>query len=353
MKYHTLIILALVAVMAGCTGREPGAAGTVITVAADGSGDYATIAGAVSAAPDHPAAATVIYVRPGTYYEKVIVPASKTNLVLYGEDADATVLTYDDHAARDDGQGGTLGTFRTATLEVDAKDFMAVNMTVQNSFPNTRENVERLGDVQAVAVKVNSDRACFYDCRITGYQDTFLGNGSGRIYLRDCYIEGNVDFIFGSAVMVFDRCTTYANRHNSVVAAPSTLPESRYGMVFLDCDLRSMAEGEPDFNGTPFRFFHLGRPWRNRPRAVFVRCNTPETLNLEGWTTMGDNEPLLLAEYRNTGPGASPDRLARRANGGRQLTESGAGEYTLPRIFSKETHPGYHSDWLPPDKFEI
>lgn len=62
-----------------------------------------------------------------------------------------------------------------------------------------------------MALKVKGDRGAFYSCRIQSYQDTLLDD-SGRHYYNNCYIEGAVDFIFGSAASLYE-----VSSHNSTI----------------------------------------------------------------------------------------------------------------------------------------
>ena len=320
-----------------------------VIVAADGSGDHTSVQEAFDALPvdNKP---HIVRLRPGTYEEKVSLSSRHPYVTLIGDDAATCIITWDDYAGRPGDDGNKLGTSGCQTFLIEANDFTASNVTIANTYVNSKANTAVNSDTQAVAVQVKGDRAAFYGCRITGYQDTFYGRGTGRVYLRDCYVEGNVDFIFGSSTILLDRCTLHVNRNNSVLTAPSTPEDHRFGIVCLDCTITCPATGEVDFNGSKFSYFHLGRPWQNAPRAVFVRCEEPAALRAEGWTTMSAS-PALFAEYRCTGEGAAADRLAQRANGGRQLTDEEAAEYTVATIFAREAAPENGSDWLPAEAF--
>lgn len=316
-----------------------------VTVAQDGTGDYTTLQAAIDALPVD-GQPHIVRLRPGTYKEKVTLTARHPHVTLIGDDAQRCIITYDDYAGRDNGRGGTLGTWQSQTLLIEADDFTARGVTIANSYVNSKVNAAVNKDTQAVALRVEGDRVALYECRVTGYQDTLFGRGTGRIYLRDCHVEGNVDFIFGSSTLVLDRCTLHMNRNNSVITAPSTPPDHHYGIVCMDCTITFPSSDEVDFDGSKFSYFYLGRPWQNAPRAVFLRCEEPAALRAEGWTTMSA-APALFAEYRCTGGGASDDRLAQRANGGRQLTDREAAEYTLERIFARSAAPENGADWLP------
>ncbi|MBN9338202.1 MAG: T9SS type A sorting domain-containing protein, partial [Chryseobacterium sp.] len=244
--------------------------------------------------------------------------------------------------------GIAYGTSLSQTMAVFGSDFTASKITIANTFVNSTANTQINSSTQAVALKTQGDRQAFYDCKILGYQDTYLGNSIGRAYFKNCYIEGNVDFIFGRQTVVFDHCTTYINRNNSVVTAPSTEATTKFGFVFLDCNLTVPAAGTADFNGTIISNFHFGRAWQNTPKSAFIRCETPSMLNPTGWTTpINGTIPVTFVEYGNTGAGATPDRLAQRANGGVVLTETDSQVYTISNVFKKDTDPSFVFDWMP------
>jgi pectinesterase len=108
------------------------------------------------------------------------------------------------------------------------------------------------------------------------------------------------------------------------------------------------AAGTADFNGTIISNFHFGRAWQNTPKSAFIRCETPSMLNPTGWTTpINGTIPVTFVEYGNTGAGATPDRLAQRANGGVVLTETDSQVYTISNVFKKDTDPSFVFDWMP------
>lgn len=317
-----------------------------LLVAQDGSGDYATVQEAIDALPNN-GKPHVVYIKAGTYREKITV-RNHRNTILVGEDAATTILTWDDCAGTIGPNGQELGTQNSASLTISSTDFMAVNLTIENSHKNDTGQ----GD-QAVAVGAYSDRTAFYNCRLVGYQDTFYVKNNGRVYCKDCYIEGNVDFIFGDAVLLCENCQLHCNRNDSVVTAAADHSKSRFGFVFADCTLTHI-EGS-DFTGKPFSTFHLGRPWKAGAQVVFIRCDEPAALAAAGWRRMSAGvEAGLFAEYQCTGAGAAADRLAQRQMGGRQLTDADAAEYTIENIFAAACNPEkYDTDWTPAAKVEI
>lgn len=316
-----------------------------ITVAQDGTGDYTSVQAAIDALPQDNQP-RLLYIAAGTYAEKIILGPGHNNLIVMGESAETTILTWNDSAGTLV-NGEALGTQNSASVAIRSYDVVVQNLTIQNTFANR----SGLSDTQAVALRTDSDRVAIYDCRIVGYQDTFYLKNAGRVYCEACYIEGNVDFIFGDAVGYFVDCQLHCNRQESVLTAAATLEGSRFGFVFENCTITHI-EGA-DFNGKTFTTFHLGRPWKNKPKTVFLRCYEPETLSPAGWRSMSV-EADLYAEYQCRGNGASAERLDQREMGGRQLTAEEAEAYTLENIFSAATNPEkYNADWVPAERYVL
>src|SRR5829696_573969 len=203
---------------------EANCAPVELVVAADGSAKYRTVQEAVMAVPAGTAdSPVVIRIKPGTYREVVYVQREKRFFKFVGEDASKTVITYDLNANIKGVDGKPIGTFRTPSVQIDADDFTAENITFENS----------AGPVgQALAVRVDGDRVVFRNCRFLGWQDTVLLN-RGRHYFADSYVAGHVDFIFGGATAYFERCHLQA-LGNGYLTAASTPADQKHGFVFVD-----------------------------------------------------------------------------------------------------------------------
>lgn len=258
-------------------------------VAADGSGQFHSLQDAIAAAPaGRPGRPWIIHVRPGRYQERLYVQREKRFLALVGEDAETTVVTFDLHASVPGTDGKPIGTFRTPTAQIDADDFTAEGLTFENA----------AGPVgQALAIRVDGDRAAFRRCRFVGWQDTVLLN-RGRQYFEGCVVSGHVDFIFGGATAFFDRCTIVA-RGDGYVTAASTPEGQAHGFVFS----RGTVRGE-----TPAVKTYLGRPWRSFASVVFLDTEMSEVVRPEGWHNWSRPESettARYAEFGSTGPGAS------------------------------------------------
>lgn len=286
-----------------------------IVVAQDGSGNFRTVQEAINAVPDFRKVPTRIYIKKGIYKEKLVLAGSKRLVHFIGESTDKTVLTYDDWAQKKNIYGEEKGTSGSSSFYIYGDGFHAENITFANS----------AGPVgQAVAVWSAGDQLVFKNCRFLGFQDTLYTYGYGsRQYFVDCYIEGTVDFIFGSATAVFDRCDIFCKNKGYVTAA-STPDSSKYGYVFRNCRVRGSA---------PKGSFYLGRPWRPFARVVFMECDLGAVIRPEGWDNWGktsNEQTSYYAEFNNKGGGASS---ANRVKWSHQLTPEQAAEYTLENIF--------------------
>jgi pectinesterase len=283
-----------------------------LTVAADGSGEYRTIQEAVLAVRDFMQVSAVIFIKNGTYREKLLIPSQKTNITLLGESREGVVIAYGDYS----GDADKHSTYTSSTVRVQGNDFTAENITFENT-------AGRVG--QAVALHVEGDRATFRNCWMLGNQDTlFLALENSRQYYQNCYIEGTTDFIFGASTAVFEGCTIHS-KTNSYITAASTWPRQPFGLVFLNCKLTAAPEATK---------VYLGRPWRPHARTVFLRTEMGAHIRPEGWENWGkaSNEATAYyAEFGSTGPGASSQG---RVKWVRQLTAKEARQYTLKTIFA-------------------
>ena len=258
-------------------------------VAKDGSGDFFTVQEAINAVPDfRKEGRTTIYIRKGVYKEKLIIPESKINVSLIG--AEGAVISGDDYASKPNRFGENMSTSGSASCYIYAPDLICENLTFENT-------AGRVG--QAVACFVSGDKVIFRNCRFLGNQDTLYNFGKHcRQYFENCYIEGTVDFIFGSSTAVFNHCTIHS-LSKGYLTAPSTPQDEAYGYVFIDCRLTA-ADGVEKV--------YLARPWRPYGKSVFIHCEMGDHILPVGWHNWNKKDAektCFFAEYENTGAGAA------------------------------------------------
>ena len=318
-----MIILALLSVQTSKAANKYDNPDTLI-VARDGTGEFRNVNDAIEVCRAFMEYHKVIFVKKGTYKEKLIIPSWLDNIEILGEDAENTIITYDDHAnIRMEGTERGMGTFRTYTIKIEGNHITLKNITIENNAP-------RLG--QAVALHTEGDCLTFIGCRFLGNQDTvYTGKAGTRLYFLRCYIEGTTDFIFGPSTAWFEDCTI-KSKVNSYVTAASTPKDIKYGYVFNRCRLIA------DETATQV---YLGRPWRPYAYTLFMNCELGSHIVPAGWHNWGnkDNEQTArYLEYNNTGAGAP---TTNRAAWSRQLTKKEAAAITKEQVF------GMASSWLP------
>jgi len=294
-------------------------------VSFDGSGTHTNLQDAINAAPDNGTKRFTILVKPGVYQGQTIIPKTKRFIRIVGEELESTVLTWPYNV--NDRKPNQPYQFDPG-LVVTADNFCAENLTIENSS----------GDHgQALALRVDADRAAFNHCRILGWQDTLMVN-NGRQYFTNCLIAGRVDFIYGSGTAVFEHCEI-RSKNGGYVTAASTPQDHPFGFVFLNCKLTgdptpwNPTNGNVQFEPSDEKTY-LGRPWRPFASVALINCELGDHIKPEGWHNWGNvtNETTArYAEYHCTGPGANS---AKRVKWARQLMADEAKDFTEENILS-------------------
>ncbi|GGQ48762.1 pectinesterase family protein [Streptomyces flaveolus] len=310
-----------------------------------GRGDFTSVQAAVTAATG---SGWTLVLAPGTYRETVTVDATRTDATWIGacEDPRATVIVYDNAAGtpRPDGSG-TYGTSGSATVTVQADGFTARRITFANDW--LRADHPDWTGTQAVALKAQGDRTAFHHCRFLGHQDTLYADTRAldhfaRQYYAHCYVEGDVDFVFGRATAVYENCrfrtlvrTDLAAAPHGFVFAPSTAGANPRGYLVTRGHVTSEA---------PDGYYKLARPWvpssdtTARPMLTVRETHLGAGIDaLAPYANMRDTYPWQeqrFREYRNTGPGAAITVPANRP----QLTRAEAAAHT---------REAYLGDWRP------
>ena len=252
---------------------------------------------------------TILKVSPGEYNESVVFECS--NLTIDGEDSSLVTIFDGNYARMKDAEGNEIGTFNTAVVRIDGNNNVLRNLTIIN----------RAGigfDIgQAVALYADGDTFICDNCVLIAHQDTLFtaplpplnkhgrneGFGPKQEMPRtpslqcysNCYIEGDIDFIFGGATVLFSDCTIFS--HDSIaerrrrkmiasfdndfinissdlcrgyVCAPSTAEDAEFGYLFYRCHFTS---------DCPKGTVYLGRPWRPYGKAAFLFCTIGEHIN--------------------------------------------------------------------------
>ncbi|MEU9914594.1 pectinesterase family protein [Streptomyces sp. NPDC051001] len=288
---------------------------TTLYVDARGRGDFTTVQAAVTTVTT---TGYTLVLAPGVYRETVAVAATATELTWIGasEDPRDVVIVYDNAAGTPKPDGsGTYGTTGSATTLVRPDGFTARWITFANDW--LRADHPGVSGTQAVAIKVLGDRSAFHHCRFLGHQDTLYADSTSlavfaRQYFSHCYVEGDVDFVFGRGTAVFEQChfrtltrTDLASAPYGFVFAPSTAGTNPLGYLVTRSRISSEA---------PDAYYKLARPWVPSSDPTARPSLTVRDSRLDAgidavapYANMSDSFPWQnqrFAEYRNTGPGA-------------------------------------------------
>lgn len=330
LMHHRLIFLALlvfVAVGHATTALRP--AGAVIkrapsqlsvvagiivrniSVNPNGQADFVKVQSAIDAVPANNPGWIRIHVASGLYREKVTIPMNKTFIMLEGDGRENTSIEWDDYNSTEHIHSRNVHVDATATFNCRADNFIARSISFKNTF-NIVKDAKRAvvngtrravinGVRPAVAAQVSGDRVSFYNCGFISVQDT-LSDLQGRHLYQNCYIEGGIDFIFGHARSIFQRCTLWSCELPAGIAPGFITAQGRWeaeqhdGFVFTECTVDGV---------TPV---YLGRAWRDFARVIFYRTSMSSIVVRRGWSawhSVGHERNLTMLECECTGQGSN------------------------------------------------
>ncbi|KAF2321351.1 hypothetical protein GH714_040421 [Hevea brasiliensis] len=246
-----------------------------IKVSKDGKGDFKTVTDAIKSIPSGNIQRVIVNIGPGVYTEKITIDRTKPFITFRGAPNAMPTLAFGGMAKQPDGI--TSG-------------------------------------AQAVALRISGDKAAFYNCRILGFQDTVCDD-RGHHFFKNCYIEGTVDFIFGSGKSLYleTQLNVIADQALTVITAQARKSRSEdNGYSFVHCRITGSGSGT-----------YLGRAWMDMPEVVFAYTDMGTTVNPLGWSNNFHPEresTVFFGEYKNSGAGSNPRG---RVKFTRQLTDAG------------------------------
>lgn len=326
-------------------------------VAQDGTGDYTTVSAALAAAPSNATSPWLIFVKAGTYEEQIHV--TKPFIHLVGEGRNKVKLTWyglsgdlgADTQAQADQMGVKYELNGTAkagpSFHVEAPDFYAEGIEFENSW-----GVKMLNGPQALAVTTRKDRAIFNKVGMSSYQDTYYTNSpvNTRQFVKDSYITGAVDFIYGGSEVYFENDTLDINRPSGgFIVAPSHEAAAKYGYVFNNTLITTTYTKNPEDYSV-----WLGRPWHNNPKTVFLHTMMEVTPNDSLWNASMGGLPAVWAVYDLTDKDGNPrstvsrEYYYRTENGKKvwgkaknTISDEEASQYTIANVMRG------NDDWQP------
>lgn len=280
----------------------PAAGKAELVVAADGSGDFCTVQGAFDFVPAGNTSRVTILLREGIYREMPNLPRGKNLVTLRGADRAKSIISYANNAR--------FNPRVRSVVDIYAEDFVLENLTVRNTTPR--------GGSQAEAIRVRSDRTRIEHCNFISLQDTL--QLTGRVYVNDCYVEGDVDFVWGSGTVFFDRCELKALNNGYLVQSRNGA--NRLGYIFADCKLTATP------NVARYILARIEPSRFPASHVAFLDCAMGSHVSEVAWqfdrapnvTEIGPTEQIRFQEFRSTDLAGQPLKITGRHPASRQLS---------------------------------
>jgi pectin methylesterase-like acyl-CoA thioesterase len=265
---------------------------TSLTVALNGSGNFCSVQGAIDALPAGNNNATTITINAGIYHE-IIHFASKNNVTLIGRDRKATII----EGTNDNAMNPSTAT--RSLVGIDSSSGLIIDtMTIHNLGPmGTQEEALRLQSCDKCVVR-NAD--------IISLQDTLLW--SGRIYATNCYIAGDIDFVWGTGAAYFNKCEIRTvGRAGWNVQARN--PASTYGYVFVDSNITA----DPGITGHGLA--RIDASVYPASHVAYINCTMGSHISPAGWTVTPagvSTSQLRFWEYQSVDPSGAAIDVSQR-----------------------------------------
>jgi pectin methylesterase-like acyl-CoA thioesterase len=295
---------------------RPATGASSLVVASDGSGDYCTVQAAVDFVPANNNKRVVILVKNGTYTEIVYINSNKPFITVRGENRDQTIIQY----ANNNNFNPTSTTTR-AMFGTDGGDFSLENITLINTTPK--------GGSQAEAFRGNAQRIVLNHVTLKSFQDTLLLQSTGTSnqggFVTDSYIEGDVDFMWGTGAVFFQNCELKMLTSNGFYTQIRNV-SGKNGNVYVNCRLTAapgvtggwLARIDP----TIFPF----------SQVVYINTQMGPQVNPIGWllnnATTAPN--VQFWEYDSVDPNGVLIDVSQRAPFSRQLSAAEAAQWSDP-----------------------
>lgn len=269
-----------------------------------------------------------IIIHEGIYSEKVRI--TKSNLHIKG--LGNVVIQNKDWYSKIHIDNKEYNTFRTYTVMVLGDDITIENVTIKNlSVPSSLYG-------QAVALHVLGTNFRLIDSKLYSAQDTLfmaplpvnlqskyigflypeeLSSRYNKMYFKDCYIEGDVDFIFGGADAVFDNCHFHAIEGHTAqyFFAPCHTEEMEYGFTIINSKFTS------DVKGVTL----LARPWRDYGKVTIINANIEDgIIKEEGFNKWNNTNRDKTARFAYYNIGMDTSKFVKWS---KELTKAEADKY--------------------------
>jgi pectinesterase len=300
-----------------------------LVVAADGTGDFNTVQGAIDAVPDRNPDRVTIFIRNGQY-EEIVYFRNKANITIIGEDRDKVVVSYANNEVFNPHPSnistnewpGTFPSRRAAFMADNSTGIQLLNFSIKNTTRGQAEGLLLMGERNIIS-----------HMTIVGSGDALQVNGS--VYITDSLIVGDGDTILGRGPAFFNRCELQSGGVFMWIRNTS----ANHGNVFLNCTFRKRGAGTTELARAPI---NNGRAYPDA-EAVLINASL-EGISPVGWGAMGgDTTNMHYWEYNSTNVSdGKPFDVRLRKPESRQLTLDKDAE-----IIANYSTPSYVLGWAP------
>jgi hypothetical protein len=296
----------------------PAADSTRVVVAADGSGNFNTIQGAVDFVPAKPPRRVTIFIKNGTY-EEIVFFRDKADITFRGEDRDKVQVSYGNNSAFNPPMPGPSR--RCAFSAYNSTGIELINFSLSNSYTG-----------QAEGLLISGSRNIVSQMNIRGSGDAL--NLRGSVYLTDSRIIGDGDTILGVGPAFFSRCEIQSIGPYMWIRNT----EANHGNVFVNCTFITRERPVPPTLTATFSQGQANAPAPAPPSAVLARLPNNHGLNYPyaeavlincrlkgippvGWGPIDDETSHLhLWEFNSTDLDGHPIDITQRHPVSKQLT---------------------------------
>lgn len=291
------------------TRARPAALGARVVVAADGSGDFNTVQGAVDAVPDKPARRLTIEIRNGLY-EEIVYFRNKADLSFVGQDRGRVVIGYANNERFNGPPPGVPTNEKPDTFPYRRASFMADRSRGIHLRSLTLHNLTPRGGGQAEALLLSGGEHIVDRVTLRSFQDTVQLNDS--VYVVDSEIEGETDFLWGRGPAFFTRTTLrQLSRTSPFMWVRSTA--ASHGFVFVACTFDAPAGDGPG-------------PLLARNTAAYADSEVVlidsrlGPIHPAAWSLVGDTSRQRYWEFNSRTLTGAPADTTQRFPGSRQLS---------------------------------
>jgi pectin methylesterase-like acyl-CoA thioesterase len=282
---------------------EPAPGKTSLTVSADGVADYCTVQGAIDYVPAGNATPTTIHIKNGTYRE-IVAFSGKNALTFLGENRKQTILAYPNNNAFSRGRRGTF-------MTRNCNDLTLANLTLHNTTPRGGSQAETI----ILSGSPTTAHMLITACNFISTQDTIQVNG--QAYLSDCYIEGDVDFMWGTGPVFFENCICKSTRSKGYFTQIRNRA-TNHGYIYSHCTFEG-ADGITD--NVLSRIVPQQFP---TSEVVLIDCTLTSAVSPKGWLLdKGATDPkdIHFWEFNSRTPDGQPVDVAGRIPASKQLKQ--------------------------------